>query len=753
MKITIKALFLIFIISFAGKAQLVEGWKTFTDMKQVRFFSISENIFWAATSGGAFQYNSTTNEYKIFTKTDGLNGSPLTTLTNDNDGKIWFGSQNGIIDVYDPNNKSFKRILDIFNTERIGKRINELVTRGDTIYAATDFGLSLINSKDYFFYDTYFRFGTFASNIKVNSSYRDDLLYVCTEQGLAVQKPGTINLSAPESWNVFTTSQGLPSNNALNLVQFRDTLLLATERGLVYYNGTQWSDYLPYYKNRFLRSITTYDDVLYILWEVRLAQNLVEYKIGKYSNGFLEPLYFEALSPVNQLSFNHNGELLASTHAGIINIDTGEIIVPNGPQSNQFVNLSVDQNGVLWAASGRDATGAGFYKFDGSNWVNYNTSTTTQLSTNSYHTILTSQNGDVFAGSWGSGFIRIRNNNIQVFNASNTGMQGIAANPNFLVIGGFASDAAGNLWIMNHDPVNRKPISMLTPDSTWYHFSNKVNPNVNQYMDIVVDRSNTKWFISQSPSSGGLYYFNENNSLTDSTKHISGYVSQTTGLNSNALTALTIDRRGDLWVASNLGLNIITNLNTVLTNQPQLRISSVFAVRQQTVNAIAVDALNQKWVSTNQGILVLSSDGTNLLYAFDTRNSPLVSDVITSLAIDQERGIVYVGTESGLSVINTTAIQPVDEFTELFIYPNPLRLEIGSTQQVTIDGLIRDSEIKILNTSGQLIKQFITPGGKIAFWNGRNESGDLVPSGVYFIVAYDREANNIITGKLAILRK
>ena len=83
-------------------------------------------------------------------------------------------------------------------------------------------------------------------------------------------------------------------------------------------------------------------------------------------------------------------------------------------------------------------------------------------------------------------------------------------------------------------------------------------------------------------------------------------------------------------MASNLGLNIISNLNTVLTNQPQLRISSVFAVRQQTVNAIAVDALNQKWVATNQGLLVLSSDGTNLLYAFDTRNSPLISDIITS---------------------------------------------------------------------------------------------------------------------------
>ncbi len=753
MKYAKKIILLFLLITAAGQAQLVEGWRTFTDMKQVKHFSFSNGKIWAATSGGAFQYNDDSDNYFILTKTEGLNGSFLTTLTEDNSGKIWFGSQNGIIDVYNPSNNSFKRLLDIFNTERIGKQVNELVSIGDTIYAATDFGLSLIDKDDFFFYDTYFRFGTFASNIKVNSSFLDGLLYVCTEQGLAVQKQGAVNLSAPESWNVFRTSEGLPSNNALNLVRYKDTLLIATERGLAFYNGTQWNEYLPYFNNRYIRSITAGNDTLYILWEARLAQNRIEYKIGKYSNGNLIPLTFESNLPINQLQLSETGELYAATDWGIVNFNSGKLIAPNGPQSNQFVNLDIDQNGVLWAASGRDATGIGFYRFNGATWENFNTSTTSVLNTNSYHTIYASPQGDIYAGSWGFGFIRIKNNKIVTFDASNTSMQGIAANPAFLVIGGFTSDAAGNLWVMNHDPVNRKPISMLTPDSVWYHFSNKVNLAVNQFTDIIIDRNNTKWFISQSPGSGGLYYFNENNSLTDSTKHESGYVSQTTGLNSNTLSSIVIDRRGDLWVGSSLGINIITNLQSLLSTQPQLRISSVFAVRQQSVNAIAVDALNQKWIGTNQGILVLSSDGTNLIHAFDTRNSPLVSDVITSIAIDQVRGIVYAGTESGLSVIYTNAIQPLDSFDELFVYPNPLRLETGKNQQVTIDGLIRDSEIKILNVSGQLIRQFTTPGGKVAFWDGKDESGDYVSSGVYLIIAFDREANNIATGKVAVLRQ
>jgi flagellar hook assembly protein FlgD len=67
--------------------------------------------------------------------------------------------------------------------------------------------------------------------------------------------------------------------------------------------------------------------------------------------------------------------------------------------------------------------------------------------------------------------------------------------------------------------------------------------------------------------------------------------------------------------------------------------------------------------------------------------------------------------------------------------------------------LVKDSKIKILTISGRLVRQFETPGGRVAYWDGRDDSGRLVASGIYLIVAYDTEGNNVTTGKVAVLRQ
>ena len=61
--------------------------------------------------------------------------------------------------------------------------------------------------------------------------------------------------------------------------------------------------------------------------------------------------------------------------------------------------------------------------------------------------------------------------------------------------------------------------------------------------------------------------------------------------------------------------------------------------------------------------------------------------------------------------------------------------------------------IKILTVNGKLISEFASPGGSIAFWNGRDLDGNLVPSGVYLIIAYDDDADNVSTSKVAVIRK
>jgi len=88
----------------------------------------------------------------------------------------------------------------------------------------------------------------------------------------------------------------------------------------------------------------------------------------------------------------------------------------------------------------------------------------------------------------------------------------------------------------------------------------------------------------------------------------------------------------------------------------------------------------------------------------------------------------------------------------LFTYPSPFVID-ESSNKLIIDGLVKDSDIKILTISGKLLREFTSPGGRIASWDGKDQSGKFVSSGVYIIVAFDKDGNNVTTGKIAVLRK
>jgi ligand-binding sensor domain-containing protein len=726
--------------------QLAFNWKNYTDMKNVRaIFSTPEGV-WAASTGGAFYYNYADSSYIAIHKTDGLVGAALTAVTEDNSGNIWFGSATGVINVLNPKSMEIIPIMDISASDKSSKKINELRVVGDTIIVSTDFGVSLINSKTFQFFDTFFKFGSFSSNIKVNSALKENRIFVATESGVAVQKPGSINPSAPESWDVYKTTEGLPSNNVKKLAIFKGEILAATEKGIAKFNGTSWELVMGLFFNNDVSDIFPKGDSLFIL-----TKDNIYVQYGETSKQLIN-----SLIPLINFSYSEKLGILVGSTQGILRLKnefSPEYFFPNGPAVNQFPSMKVDNKGTLWSASGKDVTGMGFYKFQDGYWHNYNMANTPELPTNFYYSVYTSSDNSVYFGSWGVGFVRIRDR-IDQFNTKNTAMRGIDVNPDFLVITDFASDSKNNLWILNWGAVNQNTLSMLTPDSTWHHFSIPAeNTYLGQHFSLIIDQYNTKWFSSRDPKRAGLYYFNENNTYTNPGDDISGYLSRNNGLNNNDITALAIDRRGDIWVGTSLGVNVISNTGTILSSStPQLRISSVFTLRQQTINCIAVDPLNQKWVGTNQGLLLVNSDGTYLIAALDSKNSPLLADEIRSIAIDENIGKIYVGTDAGLTSFETAAIKPQEAFSELFIYPSPFKIN-NSSGVVTIDGLIRDTEIKILSVNGKLINHFPSPGGRIAYWNGKDLNGQYVSSGIYFIIAFDKDGNSVATGKIAVLRE
>jgi len=728
-------------------AQQFTNWQNYTALKNVSDVTIIDNGFWSSATGGAFQYLNATGQFNTLHKSEGLEGNSLTSLTTDKYGRIWFGSLDGIIDVYNVEDFSFDVVLDIYNSNQINKKINDITSSGDTIIISSDFGVSLINVNNFLFYDTFFKFGSFPSNTSVNSTLKTDLFYVCTDAGIAIQKAGAVNLSAPESWNVYSTAQGLPSNKTFKAGFYQGQLIVGTDQGFSLFENNFWNNFIPDLTNFSISDFQVSGDSILIL-----SQN----NIYLYYNGILNLLYNSGTS-LTKIEFEKNYGIVCASNNGALYLDTqlaNEFLSPNAPPVNQFPSTSVDVNGKFWSASGTDATGVGYYTYNGT-WQYYNTAITPNLPSNAIYQTYNSGT-KAYLGTWGSGFVVVsEDGTTNTFNTQNTGMQGVDESPTFLVITGFGKDSQGNLWVLNFGAVNRRNLSVMTSAGDWYHFSIPAENNLylESHYNLAVDPYGTKWYGVNQPSRQGLYYFNENKTFTDSSDDKSDYLTTSDGLNTNEIKDVVVDKRGDVWVATGLGVNIISNTSGIPSSgSAGLRIASVFTLRQQSVNAIAVDPINQKWIGSNEGLLLVNSDGSRLLATFTAQNSALLSDQIRSIAIDDNNGIVYVGTDEGLTSFYTPYVKPAESSEELFVYPNPYYIN-SNNNLLTIDGLVADTDIKILTISGELVTEFTSPGGRIAFWDGKDDNGDFVSTGVYIIVAYDAEGNNVIKGKVAVLRE
>jgi hypothetical protein len=185
----------------------------------------------------------------------------------------------------------------------------------------------------------------------------------------------------------------------------------------------------------------------------------------------------------------------------------------------------------------------------------------------------------------------------------------------------------------------------------------------------------------------------------------------------------------------------------------QNRIVFLGAVRDQAVNTIVVDPLNNKWIGTHTGIIVVSPDGSTLLgqYTTENTNGKLVDNDVLSIALDQKRGIAYFGTGKGLSSLEIPTISTVEKMSSLELGPNPFI--IPNQGSVAIKGLADNASIKVLNVTGSLVKEFTAQGGGRAFWDGTDGDGRTVGSGIYLIVAYAENGNQVATAKVAVIRR
>ena len=252
-------------------------------------------------------------------------------------------------------------------------------------------------------------------------------------------------------------------------------------------------------------------------------------------------------------------------------------------------------------------------------------------------------------------------------------------------------------------------------------------------------------------------------SSDDKHKFIKNFTNQDgTILSHNGIYCITEDKNGAIWIGTGQGPIILNNPSNFFEDDfycTQIKVPrddgtnlADFLLANDKINAIAVDGGNRKWIGTEMnGIYLLSPDGLETIHHFTAENSPLLSNNIQSIAIHPHTGEVFIGTSKGLVSYQSDATEPEDNFVEdnVYAYPNPVKPDY--TGVITITGLVQDTDIKITNVSGKLIHEGTSVGGQFT-WDGKNQQGKRVPSGVYFVLAANAEGKEGIATKILFIR-
>ena len=177
----------------------------------------------------------------------------------------------------------------------------------------------------------------------------------------------------------------------------------------------------------------------------------------------------------------------------------------------------------------------------------------------------------------------------------------------------------------------------------------------------------------------------------------------------------------------------------------------------EQINAIAVDGANRLWVGTaTSGVFLLAPVGdiSDVTYTvetvahFTTQNSLMPSNEVLSIAIQETTGEVFIGTGQGLVSYMSDATEPEENFSNIYAYPNPVRPEYQGV--ITIRGLMDNTEIRIVDASGNLV-QIIQGTGGSAVWDGKNTQGQRVASGVYTALCNTKSGKGHGTVKILII--
>ncbi|MAA58205.1 MAG: hypothetical protein CL855_07060 [Cryomorphaceae bacterium] len=732
----------------------------------------AENTIFTAYTNGLHVLNRDSEQEELLTDVNGLSDIEISCLYYDSIAAcVLVGYSNGNIDkitassVY---NIPAIKLAQVPNS----KRINRFVRNGDYVYVATDFCVTKLDLNKDEIKDTYYP--TNGNEAILDLSFSADTIFALSSDRL---KYGIIdNPALPDvsQWQVDLRFPIQSENSYAEIEQFENKQFILLKSPIygqdsVFYlenNVKTWLTNSPYSLE--INSINILDDTTF-------AVN-IDGGIYIYNSELTNPLSYNSnnfniwISPVRSIR-SSEGIWSADQINGLHLYPSGigyKAFPVVGPYNNNFYAMDW-QNNTLAIASGRllgklpSFSSNGIHVFRDEAWDFKNIQSVPQWQDqNIWDFIDISVNPndplEYAVASYSEKPLTIfSSDTVEVFDDTNSSLSLTGISNGWSLASDVCFDTQDNLWVLNG--YTEQPLNVRQQDGSWMNFDCGSSARNIYTTKMIIDFNDNIWFASEDH---GMFGYNHNNTIDEPNDDESVHIS--TGINSGNLpssnvTALAADFDGEIWVGTDAGFAILYNASNTFNGNPGdydvQRVKVTFegnveyVLGNTHITDIEVDGGNRKWIATaNAGILLLSADGSEILEQHTTDNSPLVSNNIFDLKLDQNSGELFIITDNGLISYRSDASYEDPTYETYNVFPNPVRPNYSGP--VTIQGIRYNSDVKITDAAGNLVYKTTSNGGTAA-WNCRALNGQRVASGVYYIWTATNVGKDKKVGKVLIM--
>ena len=767
-------LILLPVFFFGAKSQARVGeWTNYQSYRSASKLADAGDLIYCAGNGGLFTFNKTDNSVQKLSSINGLSDVGIEALG--------YGKENdAVLIAYKNSNIDLVFGRDIYNLSDIkrkqilgNKTINKVMFEGSLAYLSCGFGIVVINTEKKEIKDTWY-IAEGGAHLNVYDLVSDGTyFYAATAEGIYRAPVSEPNLQDYSNWQRLTTVPHA-DGRFTQIENFNGKIIACYSPAsgndeLYRLDNGNWTKVFPeiskvYDMTAVLndRIIISNDGDVYIFAE----NGTVNEKIYQYDFGNLQS---NGIDPRAAMQSQDGTYWVADNQYGLVRKkgDAYEQVSPAGPVDNKIFSLTASE-GNLWIASGgRDAAWGNIWnharfqrKDNEGKWSVFDQEkypAMTRFRDIVYVASDPNDPGHVFAASWGGGIFEFNGNElVKQHSLGNSSLESsIPGNDEYVRVGGMAFDRDGTLWVANGG--GSKVLSSYK-NGTWQ--SHSIPDLANRYFlgNLIVTEDGDKWIIV--PRSNDLYVVKGENEARQWQRNVAYFTNGTdeTYLPMHDVYSIALDRNGAVWVGSAGGVAVYDDPSQIwkstseYARQPGLELGDGIyhpLLASETVTAIAVDGGNRKWCGTkSNGVFLISENGEKELEHFTIDNSPLLSNEITSIAIDDQSGEVFLGTSEGLISYMGVATEPEKAYTNVYVFPNPVRETYHGP--IVITGLMENTDVKITDISGNLVFHGTSFGGQ-ASWDGKNRNGNRCQTGVYLVFLNNKSGEETFVTKLLFI--